>query len=57
MRNRLLAEIEFNDRFAAWRLRMLSNDLSAATDWDAASRRLSWVELEQRRIYGPREAS
>jgi hypothetical protein len=51
IRNRLLAEIEFNDRFAAWRIRMLSNDLSAATDWVAASRRRSWVELERLRSY------
>jgi hypothetical protein len=57
IRRRLLDEIAFNDQFAAHRLRMVSHDMSAATDWDAASRRLSWVELEQRRIYGPREAS
>ena len=53
IKHRLLAEIEFNDKFAAWRIRMLSNDLSAATDWDAASHRLSWVELERLRHYEP----
>jgi hypothetical protein len=51
IRNRLLAEIAFNDRFAAWRICMLSNDLSSATDWVAASRRRSWVELERLRSY------
>jgi hypothetical protein len=53
IRRRLLDEIEFNDRFAAWRVRMLSNDLSTATDWDTASRRRSWVELERLRSYVP----
>jgi hypothetical protein len=32
---------------------MLSNDLSTATDWDTASRRRSWVELERLRSYVP----
>ena len=57
MRNRLLAEIEFNDRFSAWRMRALSHDLSGATDWVAASRRASWAELQRLRMYEPGVAS
>jgi hypothetical protein len=48
---RLRDEIEFNDRFAAWRLRMVSNDLSTAEDW---SRIASWTpiaELRRLRTY------
>jgi hypothetical protein len=49
---RLRDEIEFNDRFAAWRLRMVSNDMSAALDWTAESRLPSWAELQRLRQYG-----
>jgi hypothetical protein len=52
IRNRLLAEIDFNNQFAAWRIRMLSNDLSAALDWTAESRLPSWAELRRLRQYG-----
>jgi hypothetical protein len=57
VRERLLAEIEFNDRFSAWRMRALSHDLSGATDWVAASRRASWAELQRLRMYEPGMAS
>jgi hypothetical protein len=54
---RLRDEIEFNDRFAAWRIRMLSNDLSAALDWTAESRLPSWAELQRLRQYGTEAAA
>jgi hypothetical protein len=56
IRERLLADIAFNDGFTAHRLRMVSNDLSAAQDWRAASHRRMWAELERLRRYEP-EAS
>jgi Protein of unknown function (DUF2742) len=49
---RIEQELRDNDQLAAWRLRRLSGDLSAAQDWAEASRRLTWGEIQVRRDYG-----
>lgn len=48
---RLIEEIEHNDRYTAWRIRMMSNEMSAALDWVAESYKPSWAELQARREY------
>lgn len=49
IRARLLEDLEQTERYLAHRIREASKDVSDAHDWAAASRRVSWAELQRRR--------